>query len=87
MASSSVAITKRAAKCLASTPQVLIVDDDVGAKAEIHTLMRELVSKGLAILVISGELPRLAGELSFDEASEERIMVLAALETAERATT
>ena len=95
------------AKWLASNPQVLIVDEptrgvDVGAKAEIYALMRELAREGFAILVISSDLPevltisdrilvmrasRLAGELSFDEASEERIMALAALETAERAAT
>ena len=91
------------AKWLASNPQVLIVDEptrgvDVGAKAEIYSIMRELAHEGLAILVISSDLPevltisdrilvmrssRLAGEISFDEASEERIMALAALETAE----
>src|SRR5580704_566683 len=68
---------------------------DVGTKAEIYALMRELAREGLAILVISSDLPkvltisdrilvmragRLAGEISFDEASEERIMALAALE-------
>jgi ABC-type sugar transport system ATPase subunit len=88
------------AKWLASNPRVLIVDEptrgvDVGAKAEIYALMRELAHEGLAILVISSDLPevltisdrilvmrasRLAGEISFDEASEERIMALAALE-------
>ena len=88
------------AKWLASKPRVLIVDEptrgvDVGTKAEIYALMRELAAQGLAILVISSDLPeiltisdrilvmregRLAGELSFDEASEERIMALAALE-------
>jgi ABC-type sugar transport system ATPase subunit len=88
------------AKWLATKPRVLIVDEptrgvDVGTKAEIYALMRELARGGLAILVISSDLPEvltisdrilvmraggLAGELSFDEASEERIMALAALE-------
>jgi ABC-type sugar transport system ATPase subunit len=88
------------AKWLATKPRVLIVDEptrgvDVGTKAEIYALMRELARDGLAILVISSDLPEvltisdriivmragfLAGELSFDEASEERIMALAALE-------
>jgi ABC-type sugar transport system ATPase subunit len=88
------------AKWLAANPRVLIVDEptrgvDVSAKAEIYTLMRELAREGLAILVISSDLPeiltisdrilvmcasRLAGEISFDDASEERIMALAALE-------
>ncbi len=88
------------AKWLASKPRVLVVDEptrgvDVGTKAEIYALMRELAQSGLAILVISSDLPeiltisdrilvmragRLAGELSFEDASEERIMALAALE-------
>jgi len=90
------------AKWLASEPRVLIVDEptrgvDVGTKAEIYALMRELARAGLAILVISSDLPEvltisdrilvmrsgiLAGEISFDDASEERIMALAALEHA-----
>jgi len=88
------------AKWLASKPRVLIVDEptrgvDVGTKAEIYALMRELAREGLAILVISSDLPeiltisdrilvmrggQLAGEVGFDDASEERIMSLAALE-------
>ncbi len=88
------------AKWLASRPRVLIVDEptrgvDVGTKAEIYALMRELACEGLAILVISSDLPEiltisdrilvmreglLVGEVGFDEASEERIMALAALE-------
>ena len=88
------------AKWLASKPRVLIVDEptrgvDVGTKAEIYALMRQLARDGLAILVISSDLPEvltisdrilvmragiLAGEIGFDEATEERIMALAALE-------
>ncbi len=50
------------AKWLATRPRVLIVDEptrgvDVGTKAEIYTLMRELAHEGLAILVISSDLP------------------------------
>jgi ABC-type sugar transport system ATPase subunit len=90
------------AKWLAARPRVLIVDEptrgvDVGTKAEIYALMRELAAEGLAILIISSDLPevltisdrilvmrsgRIAGEIAFDEASEERIMALAALEHA-----
>jgi ABC-type sugar transport system ATPase subunit len=90
------------AKWLATNPRVLIVDEptrgvDVGTKAEIYTLMRELAAEGLAILVISSDLPevlaisdrilvmrqgRLVGELAHAEATEERIMALAALEHA-----
>ncbi|GGD95412.1 ribose import ATP-binding protein RbsA [Aureimonas endophytica] len=88
------------AKWLASKPRVLVVDEptrgvDVGTKAEIYALLRELAREGLAVLVISSDLPevltisdrilvmragQLAGEIPFAEASEERIMALAALE-------
>jgi ABC-type sugar transport system ATPase subunit len=88
------------AKWLAPKPRVLIVDEptrgvDVGTKAEIYALLRELARDGLAVLVISSDLPEvltisdrilvmragiLAGEIGFDDATEERIMALAALE-------
>jgi len=50
------------AKWLATNPKILLVDEptrgiDVGAKAEIHALLNELVKKGVAILMISSELP------------------------------
>ena len=50
------------AKWLATDPSVLIIDEptrgvDIGAKAEIYALMRELAADGLAILVISSDLP------------------------------
>lgn len=54
-------------KWLASKPKVLIIDEptrgvDVGAKAEIHRLISELaVQEGLAILMISSELPEVLG--------------------------
>jgi rhamnose transport system ATP-binding protein len=53
-------------KWLAGTPKILIVDEptrgiDVGAKAEIHLLMRKLASEGMAILMISSELPEVLG--------------------------
>ena len=52
------------ARWLATTPSVLILDEptqgvDVGAKAEIHALMRELASGGLAIVMISSDLPEI----------------------------
>ncbi len=65
---------------------------DVGAKAEIHRLLFELSRQGTAVVVISSELPeiltvsdrilvmaegRITGELSHEEATEERIMHLA----------
>ncbi len=85
------------AKWLASRCRVLILDEptrgiDVGAKAEIHDLMRRLAEDGAALLVISSELPellrvcdrilvmragRLVGELAAEEATEEKIMLLA----------
>ncbi len=54
------------ARWLAAKPAVLILDEptqgvDVGAKAEIHRLMSELARDGLAILMISSELPEILG--------------------------
>ena len=51
---------------LASEPRVLILDEptqgiDVGAKAEIHALMCDLAARGMAILMISSELPEVLG--------------------------
>jgi len=81
-------------KWLASNPKLLIMDEptrgiDVGAKAEIHRLMSRLAAEdGLAILMISSELPeilamsdrilvmregRLVGEFSREEATQEMI--------------
>jgi ribose transport system ATP-binding protein len=85
------------AKWLASEPKVLILDEptrgiDVGAKFEIYRLVRDLADRGVAVLMISSELPeilgmsdrilvmrnnRIAGELSRDEATEEKIVELA----------
>lgn len=81
-------------KWLASEPKILIMDEptrgiDVGAKAEIHRLMSELAAeRGLAILMISSELPEILGmsdrilvmrdgeivaEFSREEADQEKI--------------
>jgi rhamnose transport system ATP-binding protein len=54
------------ARWLATRPAILVVDEptqgvDVGAKAEIHQLMAELAAGGLAILMISSELPEVLG--------------------------
>lgn len=51
---------------LATKPSVLILDEptqgiDVGAKSEIHSLMGELAEQGLAIVMISSELPEILG--------------------------
>ncbi|MCY4022891.1 MAG: sugar ABC transporter ATP-binding protein [Anaerolineaceae bacterium] len=80
-------------KWLASKPRVLIMDEptrgiDVGAKAEIHRLMSELAQQGMAILMISSELPEVLGmsdrilvmrqgqlvaEFARDEATQENV--------------
>lgn len=54
------------ARWLAADPKVLILDEptqgvDVGAKAEIHRLMGELAGRGMAIVMISSELPEVLG--------------------------
>jgi ABC-type sugar transport system ATPase subunit len=54
------------AKWLARNPKVLIADEptrgiDVGAKAEIHALLRKLANEGAAVLMISSELPEIMG--------------------------
>jgi rhamnose transport system ATP-binding protein len=53
-------------KWLATEPRILIMDEptrgiDVGAKAEIHRLMGEFAKRGMAILMISSELPEVLG--------------------------
>ncbi|MEG1814122.1 MAG: D-xylose ABC transporter ATP-binding protein, partial [Clostridia bacterium] len=80
-------------------PRILILDEptrgiDVGAKKEIHTLMSELAKRGIAIIMISSELPevlgmsdrivvmhegRVKGELTRAQASQEAIMRLVVL--------
>ncbi|GAA1716702.1 sugar ABC transporter ATP-binding protein [Nonomuraea bangladeshensis] len=89
------------AKWMTMAPRVLLFDEptrgvDVGAKAAIHDLMRELANDGMAIMMISSELPeligmsdrvvvlrdgRVAGTLPAG-ASEEAVMRLAAGEVA-----
>ncbi|WP_457098869.1 sugar ABC transporter ATP-binding protein [Microbacterium sp. P5_E9] len=54
------------AKWLATKPTVLIVDEptrgiDVGTKAEVHRLLSQLAGEGMAILMISSELPEVLG--------------------------
>lgn len=54
------------AKWLAAEPTLLIVDEptrgiDVGTKAEVHRLLSELAGQGMAILMISSELPEVLG--------------------------
>lgn len=54
------------AKWIMANPKVLILDEptrgvDVGAKSDIHTLMCEFAAKGMAIIMISSELPEVMG--------------------------
>ena len=53
-------------KWLARKPKLLIADEptrgvDVGAKAEIHSLLRDLANQGAAVVMISSELPEVLG--------------------------
>jgi rhamnose transport system ATP-binding protein len=84
-------------KWLLTRPKVLILDEptrgiDIGAKAEVHRLMGELAAQGLAILMISSELPeilamsdrivvmregRIVARLEKAEATQERIIAAA----------
>ena len=84
-------------KWLATTPRMLIFDEptrgiDVGAKVEIYRMMNDLAKQGVAILMVSSELPeilgmsdrimviaggRIRGFLNREEATEEKIMELA----------
>ncbi len=85
------------ARWLARRPRVLILDEptrgvDVGAKAEIYRLVRGIAAEGVAVVVISSELPevlglsdrvlvmcegRLVGELDAADATEQQVMALA----------
>jgi rhamnose transport system ATP-binding protein len=54
------------AKWLAAEPSVLILDEptrgvDIGAKAEVHRIMSQLASEGMALILISSELPEILG--------------------------
>lgn len=54
------------AKWLATQPAVIILDEptkgiDIGSKAAVHTFMRELASQGLAVIMVSSEIPEIMG--------------------------
>ncbi len=54
------------ARWLATEPRLLILDEptqgvDVGAKSEIHRIIRDLAAKGLAVIMISSDLPEILG--------------------------
>ncbi len=85
------------ARWLATTPKVLLLDEptrgiDVGAKSEIYAIIDRLAHEGVAVVVVSSELPevlgvadriyvmaagRIRGELTRAEATEENILALA----------
>jgi ribose transport system ATP-binding protein/rhamnose transport system ATP-binding protein len=82
------------AKWLATAPRILILDEptqgiDVQTKADVHAMMNDLASKGMAIILISSELPELLGmadrmivlregavtaEFRHDEATQEKVI-------------
>jgi ABC-type sugar transport system ATPase subunit len=88
-------------KWLATKPRVLILDEptrgvDVGAKAEIYKLVRRMAAEGMAVLVISSDLPevlllsdrilvmrggRISGQLQRHEATQEKLLALAMPDT------
>jgi rhamnose transport system ATP-binding protein len=54
------------ARWLATQPKLLILDEptqgvDVGAKGEIHRIVRDLAKQGMAVLMISSDLPEILG--------------------------
>lgn len=85
------------AKWIYTDPKVLILDEptrgvDIGAKKEIYNIINELAEKGVAIIMVSSELPEvlgmsdrvmivreglIRGVLSKEEANQENIMILA----------
>ncbi len=85
------------AKWLATKPRVLILDEptrgiDIGAKAEVHRLISQLAAEGMAIVMISSELPevlamsdrilvmhegRITGEFNRGNASQENLLAAA----------
>jgi ribose transport system ATP-binding protein len=87
------------AKMLSVNPKVVFLDEptrgvDVGAKAEIHRILRELARSGVGVVVISSELPeligvcdrvlvvregRISGEVSGEHITEQNIIYLASV--------
>lgn len=85
------------AKWIYTNPDILILDEptrgvDIGAKKEIYTIINELASNGVAIIMVSSELPEVLGMsdrimvvregevrgiLTKEEANQENIMTLA----------
>ena len=87
------------AKWLVTRPRILLLDEptrgiDVGAKVEVHNLLFQMAAAGIAIIVISSELPeilsladrivtmregRVTGEMMTADADQEKLMTLMAL--------
>ncbi|OOY10752.1 sugar ABC transporter ATP-binding protein [Thioclava sp. F36-7] len=85
------------AKWAARRPQILIVDEptrgiDIGAKAEVHTLLGKMAEEGMSIIVVSSDLPeilaisdrvivlkegKISGELTRENATQESVMLAA----------
>ncbi len=85
------------AKWLTTNPKVLILDEptrgvDIGAKAEVHRIVSDLAASGMAIILISSELPevlamadrilvmyegRITAELDHAAATQENVMIAA----------
>lgn len=92
------------AKWLETNPAVLILDEpthgiDIGSKAQVHEMIAQLADRGLAVLVISSDLPELlavsdrilviaegalVAEISGPEATQEKVMMAAASRAVER---
>lgn len=90
------------ARWMATNPRVMILDEptqgvDIGAKAEVHRIIGEMATRGLAVLMISSELPEILGMsgriavmaagtiaavLDRSEATQEKILELALLSPA-----
>ena len=86
------------AKWLATKPRVIILDEptkgiDIGSKAAVHEFMAELAAEGLAVIMVSSEIPeilgmsdrvivmregRIAAELAGAEVTPERLVRAAA---------
>jgi inositol transport system ATP-binding protein len=87
------------ARCMALRPKVLIVDEptrgiDIGAKTEVHQLLFEMAQSGIAMIVISSEMPEvlalsdrivvfreggICGMLNAEDATENGLMELMAV--------
>ena len=90
------------ARCIALHPKVLIVDEptrgiDIGAKSEVHQLLFDMAQSGIALIIISSEMPEvlalsdrivvfregcISGMLDAEDANESNLMELMAISTA-----